>query len=141
MYLLDTNVISELRKIGDGKADPNVVAWQASIGSENFYLSPITVLELQLGILRLMRRAPERSQRLNDWLRKIVLPEFEGRILLIDAQIAIRCASLHMPQNRPHNDAWIAATALVHKMTVVTRNVTDFTPTGVALLNPWDARP
>lgn len=138
MYLLDTNVISEMRKIGDGRANANVVAWQATIGFENFYLSPVTIMELQLGILRLLQRLPEQSQVLRSWFDEFVLPTFERRILPINEHIAVRCARLHVPRNSPHNDAWIAATALVHNMAVVTRNVADFAPMGVRVINPWE---
>ena len=138
MYLLDTNVISELRKVGDGKADLNVVAWLSSVEGASCYLSAITLLELELGILRLERRDASQGARLRLWLDSRVLPEFAERILPVDGAVALRCAKLHVPDPRPDRDAYIAATALVHGMTVVTRNVDDFAATGVALLNPWN---
>jgi predicted nucleic acid-binding protein len=139
MFLLDTNVISELRKAGDGKADANVVAWLSSVDATTFYLSAITLMEIELGILRIERRDPAQGARLRAWMDQHILPEFADRILPVDTAVALRCAPLHVPDPHPERDAFIAATALVHGMTVVTRNIADFAPTGVPLLNPWDA--
>jgi hypothetical protein len=139
MFLLDTNVISELRKAGDGKADTNVVAWLSSVDATAFYLSAITLMEIELGILRIERRDHAQGARLRAWMDQRILPEFAARILPVDTAVALRCAPLHVPDPRPERDAFIAATALAHGMTVVTRNVADFAPTGVPLLNPWDA--
>ena len=139
MFLLDTNVISELRKAGDGKADTNVVAWLSSVDATTCYLSAITLMEIELGILRIERRDPAQGARLRAWMDQHILPEFADRTLPVDTAVALRCASLHVPDPRPERDAFIAGTALAHGMTVVTRNVADFTPTGVPLLNPWDA--
>ena len=140
MFLLDTNVLSELRKAGDGKADANVIAWLSGVDAATVYLSAITLLEIELGILLIERRDAAQGVRLRTWMTQHVLPEFLNRTLPIDAAVALRCASLHVPDPRADRDALIAATALVHGMTVVTRNVADFQPTGVPLLNPWDAR-
>ncbi len=139
MFLLDTNVISELRKAGDGKADANVVAWLSSVDATTFYLSAITLMEIELGILRIERRDPAQGARLRAWMDQRILPEFADRTLQVDTAVALRCAPLHVPDPRPERDAFIAATALAHGMTVVTRNVADFAPTGVPFLNPWDA--
>ena len=137
MFVLDTNVISELRKAGDGKADPYVVGWLSSVDAASLYLSVVTVMELEIGVLRVERRDLAQGARLRTWMDSRVLPEFSDRILPIDTQIAMRCAGLHTPDPRSERDAWIAATALVHGMTIVTRNVADFEPTGVSILNPW----
>jgi hypothetical protein len=137
MFILDTNVLSELRKVGDGKADPKVVAWLSGIDAAGLYLSAITVLEIELGILRVQRRDPDQGARLRTWMDRHVMPEFADRILPVDASTALRCARLHVPDPRADRDAHIAATALVHGMTVVTRNTADFQPTGCLLLNPW----
>lgn len=139
MFLLDTNVISELRKAGDGKADANVVAWLSSVNATTVYLSAITLMEIELGILRIERRDPVQGSRLRAWMDQHILPEFADRTLPVDTAVALRCALLHVPDPRPERDAFIAATALAHGMTVVTRNIADFAPTGVPLLNPWDA--
>jgi predicted nucleic acid-binding protein len=139
MLLLDTNVVSELRKIRSGKADPQVARWADSVEAGSLYLSAITLLELELGVLQVERRDARQGGVLRAWLEQQVLPAFAGRVLPVDTAVARRCARLHVPDPRAERDALIAATALVQGMTVVTRNVADFLPTGVALLNPWDA--
>ena len=138
MFILDTNVVSELRKISVGTAHPNVALWADSINASSLYLSVITLLEIELGILQLEPRVPRQGAVLRRWLEASVLPEFEGRILPLDTLVAQRFASLHVPDRRAERDAMIAATALVHGLTVVTRNHSDFQSTGVPLLNPWD---
>ena len=138
MFVLDTNVVSELRKAGDGKADANVVAWVSSVDAATLYLSAVTLLELELGILRILRRDTVQGTKLRTWMDRYVLPEFSDRILPLDQAVALRCAALHVPDPRADRDATIAATALVHGMTVVTRNLVDFEPTGVRVMNPWD---
>jgi toxin FitB len=138
MYLLDTNVVSELRKIRSGKADGHVANWADSVDTVDLYLSVITLQELEIGVLLAEHRDPARGAIFRTWLNNHVLPAFTGRILAVDTAVAQRSARLHVPNPRPVRDGLIAATALVHGMTVVTRNVTDFTPTGVTILNPWD---
>jgi predicted nucleic acid-binding protein len=137
MFLLDTNVVSELRKAGDGKAEPNVVAWLSTMDATNFYLSAVTLMELEIGMLRIERRDAIQGARLRAWMDTSVIPEFAGRTLPLDAAVALRCARLHVPDPCAERDAYIAATALVHGMTVVTRNIAGFEPTGVAIVNPW----
>jgi len=136
-FLLDTNVVSELRKIGDGKADANVAAWIDAQDATSFYISAITILELERGILGIQRRDAPQGARLRAWLDSHVRPAFAGRILPIDDAIATRCAHLHIPDRRNEADALIAATALAHGMTIVTRNVKDFEGTGVIVVDPW----
>ena len=143
MFLLDTNVVSELRKspVQRGKsaaADHNVLAWAASVPKAAQFLSVVTILELEHGTLLMQARDPRRGVLLRFWLDKQVLPAFAGRVLPIDTAVALRCAALHVPNLRPERDALIAATALIHGMIVVTRNVRDFEPTGVSLINPWE---
>jgi hypothetical protein len=135
MYLLDTNVISELRKAG--KADPRVVAWAKIVSPASLYLSAISILELELGVLLMERRDPMQGTILRSWIDDHVLPAFTGRILAIDTAVAQCCAALHVPNPRSDRDALIAASALTHRMTVVTRNIADFQETGVPLINPW----
>jgi toxin FitB len=137
MLLLDTNVVSELGKVRAGRADPNVSAWADGLEAADLYLSVITIQELEIGILLAERRDPTRGALFRTWLNAHVLPAFAERILPIDTAIAQRSARLHVPDPHPIRDGLIAATALVHGMTVVTRNVDDFAPTGVPVLNPW----
>jgi predicted nucleic acid-binding protein len=138
MFLLDTNVVSELRKANSARADHGVKAWAESVDTETMFLSAITVLELELGTLLMERRDPAQGKVLRSWVENQVLPTFAGRILAVDTPVALKCASLHIPNPRSYRDSLIAASAMVHGMTVVTRNVSDFEPTGVALLNPWE---
>jgi predicted nucleic acid-binding protein len=140
MFVLDTNVVSELRKIRLGRADTYVAQWADSVDSVDLYLSAITVQELEIGVLLAERRDPAQGAVFRAWLDSHVLPAFAGRILPIDTAVAQRSAMLHVPDPRPARDCLIAATALVHGMTVVTRNIVDFRASGVMLLNPWDAR-
>jgi predicted nucleic acid-binding protein len=137
VYLLDTNVISELRKSKGSKVDKKVVEWAASLSASSLFLSVITVLELEIGTLLVERRDSTQGRILRNWLNSSVLPAFSGRILSIDTAVVQRCALLHVPMPRADRDALIAATALTHGMTVVTRNVADFEYTGVAIYNPW----
>jgi hypothetical protein len=137
MYILDTNVISELRK--GRKTHPNVRKWAEALPSASLYISVISVLELEIGILLVNRRDKEQGAILRAWMDRHVLPTFSGRILAIDTGVAQRCATLHVPNPRSDRDALIAATALVHGLTVVTRNVADFDRAGVGVVNPWEA--
>ena len=139
MWLLDTNVVSELRKARSGRADPNVVTWAQSVVPTSLYLSVITLQELALGVLQIERRDAAQGRVLRTWLDDQVIPAFASRTLVIDTAVALRSARLHVPDPRSEADALIAATALVHGMTVVTRNVADFAPTGVAVFNPWSS--
>ena len=139
MFLLDTNVVSELRKAKSGRADRNVVSWAKSVSSGSLFISAITVLEIETGILLVERKDPQQAAVLRSWLNLHVLPAFSERTLPIDVAVALRCAKLHIPDPRSDRDALIAATALVHGMTVVTRNIADLVPTGVEILNPWDS--
>jgi len=139
MFVLDTNVVSELRKAKSGKADRHVAAWSATVLPNTLFLSAITVLELEIGVRLLDRRDSAAGAVLREWLDGHVLPAFAGRILAFDEVVARRCAALHVPHPQGQRDSIIAATALVHRMTVVTRNVMDFQSTGVEIVNPWDA--
>lgn len=134
MYLLDTNVISELRK---PRADERVRAWAAGVPSATLFVSSITVLELETGVLQMERRDKRQGAALRRWLDGQVLPAFAGRVLAVDAAVALQCARLHVPDRMADGDALIAATALVHGLIVVTRNTSDFEPAGVGLLDPW----
>lgn len=136
-YLLDTNVVSELRKVGDGNADPNVTKWVGAQDSNDLFISAITILELERGILGIQRRTADQGSRLRRWMDSRVRPEFAERVLPIDDAVATRCAHLHIPDRRNEADALIAATALVHGLTVVTRNVQGFDGTNLIIIDPW----
>jgi len=137
MFLLDTNVVSELRKANVGKADKNVVGWASGPSASELFVSVITIEELEIGVLLVERRDPPQGRMLRRWLEAQVLPAFANRILPIDLAVARRSASLHVPHPRPARDTLIAATALVHGMSVVTRNVADFAHVGVDVIDPW----
>jgi predicted nucleic acid-binding protein len=136
MYLIDTNVVSELRN--PRRTCRPVRAWVDSVPLSDQCLSAVSLLELEFGTLQMERRDPQQGALLRHWMDMQVLPAFAGRILAMDAGVAMRCAALQVPDPRPYRDAMIGATALVHGMTVVTRNVSDFKPMGVAVLNPWE---
>jgi predicted nucleic acid-binding protein len=135
MYLVDTNVVSELRR--PERANRNVARWAAATPLVHQHISVISVLELELGALLIGRRDTTQGGVLRQWIDRQVLPSFEGRILAIDTAIALRCARLHAPDPRSERDALIAATALTHGLTIVTRNQADFAPTGAVVFNPW----
>lgn len=135
MFILDTNVISELRQ-GKTAQSMAVRQWASTQPSNQLFLSVITLVELELGIQALQRKTPPQGSALRAWLTG-VRAAFAGRILPFAESTAPVCAALHIPNPRSERDAMIAATALEHKFTVVTRNVSDFEATGVALLNPW----
>ncbi len=135
MYLLDTNVVSELRKARAGKVDRHVAAWASGVPVASLFLSVVAVQELEMGVLLTERRDPAQGRLLRTWLEAHVLRTFAERILPIDAMVARCSARLPVPDPWPVRDALIAATGLVHGMTVVTRHVADFEPTGVAILN------
>jgi toxin FitB len=136
MFLLDTNVLSELRR--PERANPNVVRWAAGVPVVQFFLSAMSLLEIERGALRIARKDAAQGRVLRSWIDDHVLVRFANRILPVDEAVALQCARLHLPDPRPERDALIAATALVHGMTVVTKNVEDFAGAGAALLNPWD---
>lgn len=139
MYLLDTNVISELRS-GKPKQSQLVRKWAAAQRSNKLYLSAITILELEIGICLHERRTPPQGQALRKWLNG-VRKEFAGRILPFGETTALLCAPLHVPNKQSDRDAMIAATALEHSFTVVTRNVKDFKNSSVNIVNPWEMEP
>jgi toxin FitB len=135
MFLIDTNVLSELRR--RDRTDARVAAWADDVHPSDLFLSAITILEIEAGTLLLQRRDEAQGAMLRAWIDNKVLPTFAGRILSVDTEVAQRCARLHVPNPRGERDALIAATALVHRLTVVTRDVADFRALGVQLLDPW----
>ena len=136
MFLLDTNVLSELRR--RDRTDPRVAAWADGVEPAELFLSAITILEIEAGTLMVQRRDVAQGKLLRSWIDHRVLPTFDGRILPVDTEVAQTCARLHVPDPRAERDALIAATALVHRLTVVTRDIADFRPMNVDLVNPWE---
>lgn len=136
-FLLDTNVISEMRR--PERAALSVLTWMSAQAEEALWCSVISILELEMGALQALRHDKLKGTMLRSWIDERVLPRFQGRIVAIDAPVALKCAALHVPDPKPDRDAYIAATALVHNLTVVTRNIKDFASTGVKLLDPWEA--
>ena len=139
MFLVDTNVISESRKVRSGRAAPEVVAWLRATDPSTTFISAMSLFELELGVVLIERRDSAQGERLRRWLDHVVKPGFAGRVLAMDASVAVACAALHVPDPVSERDGWIAATGLVHGLTVVTRNVADFAATGVRLFNPWES--
>jgi predicted nucleic acid-binding protein len=137
MYLLDTNVVSELRKSADGRINKGVQSWAEAIFPELMFISAITVLELEIGVLQIERRDKKQGAVLRHWLNQNVLPAFSDRVLPVDLAVAQRCASLHVPNPKSERDAMIAASAMESRMTIVTRNVSDFSQSGVKVFDPW----
>lgn len=138
--LLDTNVISELRKVRSGKAHPHVAAWAASLRDGDTWLSAITIEELEHGVLLAERQDATRGAVLRTWLEAHVLPVFADRIVPVDTAVARRAAALHVPDPAPVRDALIAATALVHGFVVASRNRRDFERfAGLVVVDPWQA--
>ena len=135
MFVLDTNVVSELRK--PSRANARVAQWASHISLDQLYLSALTVMEIELGVLRMERKDTRQGAELRTWLEGQVLADFSGRILPLEVAVVRRCAELHVPDPMPERDAMIAATAMVHGMTLVTRNVIDFQRAKVKLFNPW----
>jgi hypothetical protein len=135
MFLLDTNVLSELRR--PERASSQVVAWAREIDPGDMFISVISLLELDAGALLVGRRDPTQETVLRRWIEGTVIPAFANRILPVDLAVARRCAPLHVPDKRPERDALIGATALTHRLTVATRNIRDFEPMGVPLVDPW----
>jgi hypothetical protein len=136
MYLVDTNVLSELRR--RDRIDRAVASWADTVDPLDLFLSAITILEIEAGALMIQRRDKAQGAVLRAWIDSKVLPAFAGRILAVDTTVAQRCAHLHVPNPRAERDALIAATALVYRLTMVTRNIADFQAMGVDLLNPWE---
>ncbi|HEY0837982.1 MAG TPA: type II toxin-antitoxin system VapC family toxin [Azospirillum sp.] len=136
MFLLDSNALSELRR--PDRANAGLAAWAAGALAAELFISAITLFELELGVAQAERRDAAKGKVLRIWLDSHVVPAFGGRIIPVDAAVAQRCAALHVPDPRPQRDSLIAATALVHRLVVVTRNVRDFEPMGVRFLNPWN---
>jgi len=138
MFVLDTNVVSELRKVQSGKANPGVAAWASSVGSAYLFVSSITLNELEHGVLLAERSDPDKGAILRCWLDDSVAAAFALRVLPVDEAVAKLAARLSVPDPAPFRDGLIAATALVHGMAVVTPNSKDFQRfNGLEVVNPW----
>ncbi|MFV0308741.1 MAG: type II toxin-antitoxin system VapC family toxin [Desertimonas sp.] len=138
MFVLDTNVVSELRKVRAGRANPGVATWAENVPSAELFISAITMHELEHGVLLVERSDPDQGALLRAWLDQSVTAAFKSRVLVVDERVARRSAALHVPDPAPFRDALIGATALEHDMSVVTRNLTDFERfDGLDVLNPW----
>lgn len=135
-YLLDTDVVSELRKSAE-RAAPEVRSWARRQRTSDLFISVITVLEIEVGVARLQRRDPKQGSALRTWLERELLVAFAARTLAVDLEVVRRAADMHVPDPRPERDVLIAATALSRNLRVVTRNVADFRPLGVEIVNPW----
>ncbi|MBP2449125.1 putative nucleic acid-binding protein [Rhizobium leguminosarum] len=136
--MLDTNVVSELRKATSGKADPNVVVWNETVDPAETFISSVVLHELEIGVRLVEHNDAAAGKVLRNWLENTVLTAFSGRILPLDQVAAVQTAQWHVPNPKPINDAYIAATAFTRRMTLVTRNIKDFEGIGVALVNPWN---
>ena len=138
MFVLDTNVVSELRKAAAGKANPGVADWANSVPTPLMFMSVISLHELEHGVLLAERRDPNQGKILRSWLDSSVAAAFEDRLLPVTAEVARKAAALHVPNPAPFRDALIAATALHNDMTVITRNTSDFERfTNLNVTNPW----
>lgn len=140
MFLLDTNIVAESRKIQQGKADVGLSEWVKQTPVQQMYLCAITLLELERGVMRMERKDTQQGVLLRRWLDEQVKPTFQGRILPFDEYAAAICAAMHTPDPKPITDSLIAAIAKQHNMTLITRNIADFAHTGVRLLNPFAAK-
>ena len=137
MYLLDTNVVSELRKAKTGKANANVVLWAREALHDSMFLSVVTIMEIETGILRIQKRDKEQAAILSRWFTEQVLRNFENKILDVSLEVARACAQMHASNPKSERDALIGATAQVNNLILVTRNIKDFSGSNIAVLNPW----
>jgi len=138
MYLLNTNIISELKKLDSGKIHPQVQRWAYSINLMQTKISVVSIIEIRTGILSLARKDQAQAASLDNWFTNRLLPAYRTRTLSVDTEVALICAQLHIPAKRPINDAYIAATAIAHNLTLVTRNVRDFQGLPLILENPFE---
>lgn len=138
MLFLDTNVVSEIRLVSSGKADLRFIEWVKQMDTRHCWTSAVVLMELERGVLRMERKDPVQGGNLRYWFNTTVRSLFENRVLKIDHTTAQICAKLHIPNKRPENDAWIAASCIQHNLSLVTRNVADFQNLDIELINPFD---
>lgn len=139
MYLLDTNIISESRKIGSSRVDPCAARWFSLVDVETTFVSAMTIFELERGVRQMERRDTKQGTVLRRWLNDQFMTTYENRTLPLSRAVALICAGLHIPDPKSERDAWIAATAIDAELTLVSRNVGDFANMGVGLINPFEA--
>ncbi len=137
MYLIDTNIISEVRK--GRRCDPNVAAWYRSIRDDEVFLSVLVIGEVRQGIERLRPRNPRHAHALEQWLEEL-LQSFGDRILPIDEKVAQNWGRFNASRVFPVIDSLLAATAEAYGLTLITRNVKDIEGSGVRCMNPFDSR-
>jgi predicted nucleic acid-binding protein len=137
-WLLDTVTVSELRKME--RADRQFLAWEKTLSGLDTWISAITLNEISYGIHLVGARDPKFATQLRDWYRNQLVKQFSQRLLIVDIAIAEAGAEIRAAHRLSVNTSLIAATAKVHGLTVATRNIDDFTPTGVLVLNPWERR-
>lgn len=138
MYLLDTNIISESRKLGTPKVDPRAARWLGQVDFETTFVSAMTIFELERGVRQIERRDTKQGAALRRWLDDQVMTTYENRTLPLSRSVALICAGLHIPDPKSERDAWIAATAIEAELILVSRNVVDFAGIGVGLINPFE---
>lgn len=138
MYLLDTNIISELKKLDSGKIHPQVQRWAYSINLMQTKISVVSITEIRTGILSLARKGQAQAASLDNWFTNRLLPAYRTKTLPVDTKVALIYAQLNVPNKRPINDAYIAATAIAHKLKLVTRNIQDFQGMPITLENPFE---
>lgn len=138
MFLLDTNIISESRKLGTARVDPCTARWLAQVDVETSFLSAMTIFELGRGVMQMERRDAKQGAVLRRWLEDQVMTTYEHRTLPLSREVALICAGLHIPDPKSERDAWIAATAIYADLTLASRNVGDFANMGVRLINPFE---
>ncbi len=138
MYLLDTNIISESRKLGTPKVDPRAARWLGQVDFETTFVSAMTIFELERGVRQMERRDTKQGAALRRWLDDQVMTTYENRTLPLSRSVALICAGLQIPDPKSERDAWIAATAIEAELILVSRNVVDFVNMGVGLINPFE---
>ena len=138
MYLLDTNVISETRKIKSGKVNQGVLRWLNDKPTALLYTCEIVMMEIQRGILLIQRKDPVQAEYLQRWFDKTIIPRFENRVLTINKRATQLCASFHVPNPRHENDTWIASIAKANELILVTRNIKDFQDLPIKVINPFN---
>ena len=136
-YLLDTNVVSALRR--KDRAEKRVLDWFERVAEADFFVSVLTMMEIEIGVRRLELHDPRQAAVIRAWKEGPLEALFRGRCVTVDRETVERCAALHVPGPQPEIDALIAATAIAKRLTLVTRNERDFTGIPIAVVNPWSA--